>query len=360
MIKIYSEKNHSPESEWRNHLIHPIRAYWGDGTSDWLTWEKDFSFYKDYFSIVKSPQESDVGFLPLTLNYYVSQNKLNLVNEQADLMGENGQQLFVWIDGDHTMSYTHPNCIFIKYFSDSTEDNSNEIIQPGDMKEDLLNTYYKGKFQLREKSDIPKIGFDGIANYPNHKLVGTILKNAIQNVSYKLRNGKVKPDPVVPFLLKRNRYLKQLSQSNSIDSNIIIRDSFAPGTIGNNINARKQFVNNIINSDYTFCYRGAANYSLRFYETMCLGRIPLLINTNCVLPFEDKIDWKNCILWIEESDIQNMPELILDFHKSMTNDQFIEKQKYCREIWESFLSKEGFIKNFHDRIHQINPNEFKS
>jgi len=351
MIKVFTTQSHSNNSYWRNHLIHPIRAYWGDGTSGWPKWENNFSFYKEYFSIVDTPQESDVGFLPLTLNYYVNQHKLNLVIEQADLMGKNGQHLFVWVDGDHSMSFSHPNCIFIKYFSNSTKDNSYEIIQPGDLKEDLLNTYYNGKIQIRDKSEIPKVGFDGIATYPNHKLVGTILKNAIQYMSYKTRNGIIKPDPVVPYLLKRKRYLKQLSQSISIDSNIIFRDSFAPGTIGNNTKARKQFVNNIINSDYTFCYRGAANYSLRFYETLCLGRIPLFINTNCVLPFEDKIDWKNCILWIDEGDIQYMPELILDFHNSMTNDQFIEKQKYCREIWVKYLSKEGFCHQLHDGIH---------
>ena len=43
-----------------------------------------------------------------------------------------------------------------------------------------------------------------------------------------------------------------------------------------------------------------------------------------------------------------MVEKILDFHQSLTNNQFIEKQKYCREIWKTYLSKEGFIKHFND------------
>ena len=48
-IRVFTEKNHASEKYWRNHLIHPIRAYWGDGTPEWDKWEKDFEFYKKYF-----------------------------------------------------------------------------------------------------------------------------------------------------------------------------------------------------------------------------------------------------------------------------------------------------------------------
>ena len=48
-IRVFTEKNHGDTKDWRNHLIHPIRAYWGDGTVDWKKWEKDFDFYKKHF-----------------------------------------------------------------------------------------------------------------------------------------------------------------------------------------------------------------------------------------------------------------------------------------------------------------------
>ena len=330
--------------------MHPVRAYWGDGTEKWPNWEENFQFYKQYFIIVENPNKSDVGFLPLTLNYYVKNNKLDLVDEMAEMMRKNDKNLYVWVDGDQSINYFHPNCIFIKYFGDSLMQPANEIIQPGDMKQDLLHEYFNGQLKIREKSDIPVIGFDGIANYPKSKLIGTIVKNSIQHILYKLRNEKLKPDPIIPFLLKRKKILDQLNQSKRIISNFTIRDSFAPGTIGQNREARREFINNIIESDYTFCFRGAANYSLRFYETLSLGRIPLFINTNCILPLEGKVDWKNIVLWIEEGELDNIVEKIHDYHSAMTNNQFIEKQQYCREIWETYLSKEGFIKHYHDMI----------
>jgi len=350
-IRVYTG-NYGSEKYWLKYLVHPVRAFWGDGTKDWPKWEDDFHFYKKYFILVDTPEKSDVGFLPLTLNYYVNNRKLKLVNEMADLMEENDKALYVWIDGDHKINYFHSNCIFIKYFSDQTTKGKNELIQPGDLKTDLLAKYFEGQFQPRDKSNLPVIGFDGIAKYPKYKLVGTIAKNALQHLSFKLMIRQTSPDPIIPFLLKRKKLLDQFNQPNKLKTNFTIRDSFAPGTIGRNDQAREEFINNIIGSDYTFCFRGAANYSLRFYETLCLGRIPLFINTNSVLPFENKIEWKNIVLWIDENETDYMVEKILDFHQSLTNNQFIEKQKYCREIWKTYLSKEGFIKHFNDSIKQ--------
>ena len=270
----------------------------------------------------------------------------------ADLMEKNNQFLYVWVDGDLSINYHHPNCVFVKYFGNSTIQVKNEIIQPGDMKKDLLHEHYGGHFQKRQKSDVPVIGFDGIANYPKPKLIVTIIKNLLQYASYKLLDAKIKPEPIFPFLLKRKKILAQLIESNKIKTNFEIRSSFAPGTLGKDDQARKEFITNIINSDYTFCFRGGANYSLRFYEALCLGRIPMFINTNCVLPFEDEIDWKNIIIWINSDELDFMVEKIFDFHRSMTNSQFIDKQQYCRELWVKYLSRRGFIKHFHDNIKQ--------
>ena len=352
MINFYTEKTHSNETSWLNHLTHPIRAFWGDGTNDWNKWEDNFAFYKDYFNIVESVKQSDVGFLPLTLNYYANNDKLKLVDKMADLMRRNGQNLYIWVDGDRLINYDNPNCFFIKYFSDSRSYNKNEIIQPGDLKEDLLIKYFDGKVKKRKKSDMPVLGFDGIAKYPALKLLGLIAKNSLNNISDKLIKKKIKPETVFPYLLKRKKLLDQLEQSPRIKTRFRLRDSFAKGTIGQNGQARKEFIDNIVNSDYIFCFRGGANYSLRFYETLCLGRIPMFINTNCKLPFDNVVDWKNVILWIHANELDFMEEKICDFHNSMTNSQFIEKQKYCRELWVKYLSKQGFIKHFHDEIKQ--------
>ena len=204
--------------------------------------------------------------------------------------------------------------------------------------------------EIREKNDMPSIGFVGMADYPIIKLVLLIFKQYLKNFQYIFQNNIFESGPIIPYFIHRNSSLNKIKNTRGIKSNFILRKTFAEGIRTIDSSARLTFINNIINNDYTFCMRGGGNYSLRLYETLCLGRIPLFINTNCVLPFEEKIDWKEICLWIDEDNLDRIGEIIIDFHSSITNNNFKERQVYAREVWEQYLSKEGFIKHFHDGI----------
>ncbi|MVN22234.1 exostosin domain-containing protein [Mucilaginibacter arboris] len=113
------------------------------------------------------------------------------------------------------------------------------------------------------------------------------------------------------------------------------------------VNGKLPFVNNIFNNQYNICVSGHGNYSFRLYEVMSAGRIPVFINTDCVLPFEEFIDWKKQVVWIEEKDANKAGQFILDFHQSIHSDDFLQLQKSNRLLWEKYLSKEGFFKNLY-------------
>ena len=68
------------------------------------------------------------------------------------------------------------------------------------------------------------------------------------------------------------------------------------------------------------------------------------------MPFEEFIDWKDVCLWVEQSELHYIIEKILDFHHSMTKDQFIDRQLYCRELWLKYFSKEGFYFYFNNYL----------
>ena len=351
-FRIYTEQNHSLEKDWLKYLIHPIKAYWGDGTLDWGKHKENFKFHKLYFRITVNITKADVAFLPLTLNYYTKNKELFKVSKFIDLAKRHNLKSYIWIDGDNHIRFMNDSddCVFIKYFSYKSKFLLNELIRPGDLKYDLLESYYNGNLKTKKKSKVPVVGFDGLATYPNTRLLNIIIKNIILKLSYNLHLTKIEPDHIFPYLLKRNKILKSLKESALIETNFKIRSIFAEGTLGKKTNARDEFLNNIISSDYTLCYRGAANYSLRFYETLCLGRIPLLINTDCRLPLENKINWQEVCLIVKEKEIKYLPELILNFHNSHTKEQFIEKQMFCREIWVKNLSKVSFYKNLYREI----------
>ena len=349
-IRVFTEKNHASEKYWQDHLIHPIRAYWGDGTPEWDKWEKDFEFYKKYFVISDEPQNSDVAFLPFNLNYYSNNNKIDILNNFVSKMQQVDKKVFVWVEGDYDVIFEHPNCIFIKYGGSKLKSISNEIIQPGDLKNDLLKKYYDGRVQIRKKNDKPSVGFVGFADFTIIQLVLLIIKNCLKKFQYSFQNTLFESGPIIPHLVHRKATLNKINNEQKIMSNFILRKSFAEGVRNNDRNARITFIDNIINNDYTFCMRGEGNYSLRFYETLCLGRIPIFINTDCILPFHDEINWKENCIWINEPDIKNIGKKILKFHASLTEPQFIKMQHNNRKLWETYFSKPGFCHQLHLRL----------
>ena len=351
-INIYTEDNHALKKDWLHFLIHPIKSFWGDGTLDWDNHKQDFIFFKSYFTITKDIKKADVAFLPLTLNYYIKNKNLFQAKNFINLVKNYNLKSYIWVDGDNQFRFMNNNedCVFIKYFGYSSNPHKNELIKPGDLKYDLLKFYFNGQIKIKTKSKIPRVGFDGLANYPKFSLLRLILKNITLKTLFNLYLTRIETDHIFPYLIKRNKILTYLEKSSIIDTNFKKRNIWAEGTVGNNSNSRNEFLNNILSSDYSLCYRGAANYSLRFYETLCLGKIPLLIDTDCKLPFENLVNWKEICLFVKESDLRYIPELIVDFHNSHNKNQFIQKQIYCREIWVKYLSKKGFYKLFFEKL----------
>ena len=139
--------------------------------------------------------------------------------------------------------------------------------------------------------------------------------------------------------------LRILDEINNVvgpnNCNFIIRPTFYHNTGRVNINTRREYYANIADNLYTLCVRGAGNFSYRFYEALCMGRIPILIDTDTSLPFEKIIDWSKYIIKINESEIDQLPLLI-----SKCNIHPID----VRKLWEEYFSPEGYMKNFYRDI----------
>jgi hypothetical protein len=113
---------------------------------------------------------------------------------------------------------------------------------------------------------------------------------------------------------------------------------------------RQEFIDNIINSDYVLCIRGYDNFSLRLYETLCCGRIPVFLDTDCVLPYEFAVNWKDYCVWINQHEIHHIVEKVMDFHRQLSPQDFIDFQYKCREFWLNWFSPEGFFRNFYRHL----------
>jgi len=139
----------------------------------------------------------------------------------------------------------------------------------------------------------------------------------------------------------RFRFLQTLNESD-IKTNFIIRGGFWAPEINDKKLAKTEYMSNIRENLFTFCYRGAGNFSYRFYDVMMMGRIAILVNTDCVFPFEDKYDMNEIGIIINEND--DIVQSVKDYYIK-NKDRLYEIQKNNRIIWEKYYSPHGFLSN---------------
>lgn len=206
--------------------------------------------------------------------------------------------------------------------------------------EDILTQYFQGQLRIREKQPSALIGFTGFA--PKYSFISKILNNKIK-LKLKLRAPNQGDN-----LSLRYDVVKILLKNESIRKKIIIRNKFwgILSDVSEKTRQRNEFIENLMNCDYSLCTRGAGNFSYRFYETLCCGRIPFFVNTDCVFPYDFEVDWKKYCIWVENKDIEKIGDIITDYHNQISHQEFVDLQYKCREVWQEYLSPEGFFKNF--------------
>lgn len=202
---------------------------------------------------------------------------------------------------------------------------------------------------FKEKGESPLVGFCGFlgavpADVRNpfdrfyKLLIQKLLINDIR-LSLFLKKRGITVTRNVGFAA-RSQVIHLCQKAKGLKTNFLFRKKFHDGS-------REEYVRNIQESDYVLCPRGAGNFSFRFYETLALGRIPIFVNTDCLLPYEEYISWKDYVVWVEEEELPQLEQKVLEFHNALTKDAFIEKQKACNELWEKWLSPHGYFDNLY-------------
>ncbi len=193
------------------------------------------------------------------------------------------------------------------------------------------------------KTDLPTIGFRGQSAPTKLPVKLALKRSANKLLKFAGINKQFKLYYNFGYLARRDAIVACLNNKD-IKTDITFTteaQSWDP------INGKIPFVNNIFNNHYNICVSGHGNYSFRLYEVLSAGRIPVFVNTDCVLPFQEFIDWKKHVVWIDEKDANKTDKYVLEFHRSIHPDDFLQLQKNNRELWEKYLSKEGFFGSIH-------------
>lgn len=324
---------------------------------------KEYQEKGSEFIELVSLEECDVCLLPIR---YTSMKGDILEFEKSiasfvEKVEKSRKKIFVFLGHDDSFIEVKINNAIIFNGAISKSHQPKNVFAYPHFFEDYIEVYCNQKLILNRKSNRPTVGFCGFASplglpIGKAKIIGSIklLANYI---------GIMKNFPDKSSHSYRARSIISLSTSDKIKTNFKIKKRFAFGpqgqlNTGNKVEEsdyefRRNFVRNIIDSDYTLCVRGIGNNSIRFFETMCCGRVPVFLNTDCVLPFDFIIDWQKICVWVEENEIGRIGEITGDFNSKISEEEYLKLQQKLRFLWETYLTPIGFFKHLHLFLEEI-------
>ncbi len=300
------------------------------------------------YQLVEVLNEAHLVLVPLSINYYFWRNKkqdLDNLNQKCKL---NNIKAYGYISGDFGINFPDfSNIIYFRLGGFKSQVSEKNLGFPFSVS-DHFQKYFKETDPIpTPKKEFPVIGFCGHATVSNSKRIKEIVKFLLENLKRFFKNPFRKDwETLFASAFERAKILNSLEKSTLVKTNFIYRKNYRAGAISEKDREKTtlEYYQNISDSDYVLCVRRGGNFSVRFYETLLMGKIPIFINTDCLLPFEKQINWKNHVVWIEWKDRKNCAQLVSDFHNKLSETEFINLQINNRKLWKEKLSVPGMLK----------------
>lgn len=319
-----------------------LSPFWGkliepDNSPDYGRFDELAESGKEFLWLTGSVEDADIILLPF--EYKFDQHE-NIYDDLKSLSQKSGKPVMIFYNNDSDKPIEFTDAIILRTSVNSTTKPNNVFGLPGwsiDFKRQLGDDFY-----YRKKSKLPAVAYCGYVDYVNFrdylKRTGVLnyLKRKIRGINLFSEGFRL-----------RGKAVRILSKSKEIKTNFIIREDFWASDISDKKLARKQYMNAIIHADYALVARGGGNFSYRLYEVMSCGRIPVFINTDCVLPYENFVEWKQKCVWVDSKQINKIDFKIKEYHNRLSSDEFLERQKEIRSLYEEWIAPVGFHKKLH-------------
>lgn len=360
-LKIFSDRSFVPKGVQHDFMLSP---FWGKPPESPLEgsdypWTTRFIRYAQtgpsLFEMT-SLEEADVAIMPINWmtirgntwrTFKINRTAQNAAIEFAQIVEKAGKPLIVFFEGDCSdEKIPLKNAIVFRESLYRSKRKINDFPICA-FNEDIVEQYFNNQLPIRQKRDKPVVGFCGFAKKT------PFWQALLKDISYHaVMLGLRAHEGVPPYKGHTLRYkaLRNLSRRSNVNTNFEEKEGLVflnSKDVDIRRQLRLQFLQNMVESDYILCCRGAGNFSYRLNETLCCGRIPVFINTDCVLPYESQIDWKKYCVWVEEDELPLIGQKVAEFHNNFSPQEFIELQYECRKLWQQWICPEGFFSNFY-------------
>lgn len=305
-------------------------------------------FDTSLYSITDDLDAADAILMPYN-HRIVLQHFPELLAECAAVSGSSGKPLLIDGIGDIEYPVDIPNALVLRYGGYRFLNTGNEIFIPP-YADDLLEVYFDGRLPERKKSAKPVVAFAGWAELSLLQALRTGIKELPDRLRSFVDSRYGARKKGVFF---RRRAIAILKSSPLIEPNILVRRGYSGHIETADADAdtlRRQFVDNFLKSDYGLDVRGDANQSARLFEMLSLGTIPVILDTERNFPFSDTVDYSSFSLRIDFHEMHRLPEKILAFHNSLSEEQYGAMRRRAREAYANHFRVDAMTRHIIESI----------
>lgn len=336
---------------WRKEgLIHStlLNPFWGvpkerDNALLRAMLARNFSFNTALYSITDAKEKADMIFMPYS-HRDVRRYYPELLPMCALVATETGKPLFVDGIEDIPHALGVPNCFVLRYGGYRFEPSKYEIVIPP-FANDLLELYENGLLTIRKKGTVPTIAFAGWSSLTFYQTLRTVIKELPDRL-HSLIDSRYKAKRKGVFF--RQQAMRSIERSSLVRANFITRTSYSghTDTVSKDIETlQREYIDNLLASDYGLDVRGDANASTRLFEILSLGRIPIIVDTERNFPFSDEVAYEDFALTIDFRDIHLLPKLVAEFHARISEEAFEAMQQRAREAYVSHFRIDALMRH---------------
>jgi hypothetical protein len=296
--------------------------------------------------------DADVASFPAVWSAYEGPARAEAL-AWLDRAAEAGRTVIVWVDGDQEVDLDHPAAFLFEQGPAASRTLRHARVAAWPVLiHDYVEELYGGTLEPVPRGDRPVVGFCGQTTTG----VGGGARLLAMKLRDHARHGLGRTDrrgaPLASHLRLRRRALRTLDADPRVTTDFVVRDRYRAGVerledrVDRTQSSSAEFFDNIARTQYTVCVRGGGNFSKRLYEALCLGRIPVIVDTDQVLPWQGRVPWDELTVIVDHRALDELADRVVAHHAGLDADAFVSAQRAGRDLWLERLSVPGFFGRF--------------
>lgn len=286
--------------------------------------------------------EADVAVLPFDLTHVLEDRaSRQWFEEFVTIADRSGKKILCFYWSDSADDIDDSRLVIFRTSLNSTSRGRGQFAMPAFI-EDFLVRYGAGQIALCKGEEPPSVGFCGyVPRIPSGSISEKVKWFVRRMLAWYPNNASL-----------RALAVEIIRESIVIESRIIERDrfwagqSFAAGAVDLDQMkmVRASYVENLVGSDYALCIRGAGNYSIRFYEALSMGRVPVLVDSDGALPWHGDVGLDQFALRVPYKALKQLPSIVHRHFEENRVDGLHTMQRTARRVWQEYFSAAGFFR----------------